>query len=123
MHFKKKLWKIGNYSNPKMYQPKNLVNSNLESFKKAINELENGEKGKKFDNTIKKNNFSFTNYIFHLINYKHRNPSISYFEKFRTQMLSEENIIQNHLDIYKLLKKCNLERHNPFYLTNLDKKT
>lgn len=104
-------------------KPKNLVNSNLESFKKAINELENGEKGKKFDNTIKKNNFSFTNYIFHLINYKHRNPSISYFEKFRTQMLSEENIIQNHLDIYKLLKKCNLERHNPFYLTNLDKKT
>ena len=40
------------------------------------------------------------------------NPKIKYYENLRTQIISEENIIQNHLDIYKLVKVCQIENTN-----------
>lgn len=102
---------------------KNLNNSNLENFKRTFSQLKTGRNEK--NNTskeIKRINFTFFEYVIYLICLKTRYPNISYLEKFRTQIISEENIIQNHLDIYKLLKFCNIESHNPFYLESLENK-
>ena len=32
------------------------------------------------------------------------NPKISFYEDLRTKLISEENIIQNYIDIYNLLE-------------------
>ena len=39
------------------------------------------------------------------------NPKISFYEEFRAKIISEENIIQNHLELCKLFnnKKCKSE--------------
>ena len=102
----------------------NLNNSNLENYKRTFSQLKTGRNENNDDTSkiIKKKNFTLFDYIFYLICLKTRNPKISYLEKFRTQVISEENIMQNHLDIYKLLKFCNIERKNPFYLNNLENK-
>ena len=39
-------------------------------------------------------------------------PKIQYYDDFRNEIISEENILQYHLDIYKLLKACNIERNS-----------
>jgi hypothetical protein len=41
------------------------------------------------------------------------NSKIQYYDDFRKQIISEENILQYHLDIYKLLKACNIEKNSP----------
>ena len=66
------------------------------------------QKTKKSDNntiSLKKNNFTLINYIYYLITFKRGNPKIKFFEDFRTKIISEENLLQNYSDIYKLLKK------------------
>ena len=35
---------------------------------------------------------------------------ISYYEDFRAKLISEENIIQSYLDVYRLLKTNNLSK-------------
>jgi len=102
----------------------NLNDSNLENYKRTFTQLktERNEINDDTNKIIKRKNISFLGYIFYLICFKTNNPKISYLEKFRTQVISEENIIQNHLDIYKLLKFCNIERHNPFYLKDIGNK-
>lgn len=97
-----------------------VIDSNIENFKKTFRESKAGKKDNDNDKNLEKRDFTLLNFIFYLISCKNGNLKISYFEKFRTQIISEENIIQNHLDIYKLLKVCNIERHNPFYLKNLE---
>ena len=39
---------------------------------------------------------------------------MTYYEDFRAKLISEENIIQNYMDINKLLKVCNLEKTDLF---------
>ena len=38
------------------------------------------------------------------------NPYISYYEDFRAKLISEENIIQNYIDVYKLLEVNKLKK-------------
>ena len=83
---------------------------------------ERNENNEDTNKIIKRKNFSIFEYIFYLMCLKTGNSRILYLEKFRTQVISEENIIQNHLDIYKLLKFCNIERHNLFFLKELENK-
>ena len=59
-----------------------------------------------------KQNFSYCDYIKYIIYCKKNNPKISYYENFRREIISEENLLQYHLDIYELLKFCNLEKKN-----------
>ena len=35
---------------------------------------------------------------------------LQYYEDFRAKLISEENIIQNYMDTYKLLKHCNIKK-------------
>jgi hypothetical protein len=65
---------------------------------------------------IKKQKFSWCNYILYIIYFKNKNFKIKFYEYFRAQILSEESIIQNNLDIYKLLNHCNIKRTTLFSL-------
>ena len=38
------------------------------------------------------------------------NPYISYYEDFRSKLISEENIIQNYIDAYNLLDVNKLKK-------------
>ena len=59
---------------------------------------------------IKKQKFSWCNYILYMMFFRNKNFEIKFYEYFRTQILSEESIMQNNLDIYKLLNHCNIKR-------------
>ncbi len=59
---------------------------------------------------IKKQKFSWCNYILYIMFFKNKNFKIKFYEYFRAQILSEENLMQNNLDIYKLLKFCNIKK-------------
>ena len=61
---------------------------------------------------IKKEKISWFSYILYLVLFKRNNSKIKFFENFRAHTLSEENLMQNKCDIYKLLEYCNLKRIN-----------
>ncbi len=42
--------------------------------------------------------------------FKSKKYKIKFYEYFRADMLSEEILLKNNLDIYKLLKYCNIKR-------------
>ena len=65
---------------------------------------------------IEKQNFNWFNYLYYIILCRKNNPKMKYYEDFRAQIISEENLIQNHLNVYKIFKACNLE--NPPNLLN-----
>ena len=50
-----------------------------------------------------KQNFNWFSYIKYMVLCGKNNPKISFYEDFRTKLISEENIIQNYIDIYNLL--------------------
>ena len=86
---------------------------------KDSNELETEKKQVKYK-PILKQNFTWCNYFYFLLTCKSGNPKISYYENFRTQIISEENIIQNHLNIFKLMKVCKIDNIDPFKVKNLN---
>ena len=57
-----------------------------------------------------KQNFNWCKYLYYLICCGRNDEKIRYYEDFRCKLISEENIIQNYLDIYKLLKHCNVQK-------------
>ena len=57
---------------------------------------------------IEKQNFTWIKYIWFMISCGKSDKIIAYYETFRAKLISEENIIQNYLDVYKLLKINNL---------------
>ena len=40
------------------------------------------------------------------------NLKLSYYDDFRNEIISEENLVQSYLNIYKLLKACNIEKYS-----------
>ena len=73
------------------------------------------EKKDEFDpesKPLEKQNFHWCKYLGYLICCGRTDKKITYYEDFRAKMISEENIIQNYLDIYKLLKACNIKKTN-----------
>ena len=60
--------------------------------------------------------FSYFAYIKYIICCGKNNPKISYYEEFRNELISEENMVQYHLDIYKLLKANNIENKSSIIL-------
>ena len=101
------------YNNSKMpYESKYNKPYNISNEKNQIESLENAKNSGTEKNTkeineelpIKKHNFNWFKYIWYLICCKSNDKTISYFENIRSSLISEENIIQNYLDIYKLLK-------------------
>ena len=50
---------------------------------------------------LKKQSFNWCNYLGHLICCERTNKKIKFYKDFRAKLISEENIIQNYIDIYK----------------------
>ena len=63
---------------------------------------------------IKSPKISWFKYIWHQICCKSNDNMISYWENIRNSLISEENIIQNYLDIYQLLKINGLTKKDIF---------
>ena len=86
-----------------------------------VNKKENNENDKDKDNKcgnenkqINKQNFKWFKYLLYLITFGRSDVKIAYYETFRGKLISEENIIQNYLDTYKLLKLNNLPTKDLF---------
>ena len=97
---------------------RNVFDSKNEDAKRSIDELETKNK-ETITKPINKQKFSFLKYIYYILCCKN-DPKIKYYEIFRTQIISEENLIQNHFNIYKLLQVCDLKNLNPFEIKNLN---
>ena len=59
---------------------------------------------------IQKQHFTWFRYMRYFICCGRNDKKIEYYETFRAKLISEENIIQNYLDIYKLLKVNNMQK-------------
>ena len=74
--------------------------------------INNDTKKEDINNPIKKQNFNWFKYIWYKIRCSKNNPMISYYEDYRTKLISEESLITGQLDIYRLAKICKLECKN-----------
>ena len=99
----------------------NINNNNIRPYRGRNDKKANNNKNtinkfvtEKNDENIKmeKQNFSWFAYMKFLICCGRNSPKIQYYDDFRNEIISEENILQYHLDIYKLLKACNIERNS-----------
>ena len=88
----------GNYNIRRKYEIKN----NFNNYK--LNEKNNV-------NINGKQNFTWFQYIKFMLYCSRNNPGISYYEEFRAKILSEEMIVQNHLDWAKFFEKS-LKKEN-----------
>ena len=61
---------------------------------------------------IKKEKISWFNYIKYIVLFKRQDSNIKFYENFRAQILSEENLMQNKYDIYRLLEYFNIKKNN-----------
>ena len=111
------------YKNKYYYKNNNKIlkekNENLKITIRAVRKTsEQKYKKEEGELTIKRHNFNWFKYIWYLICCKSNNNMIGYWENIRYSLISEENIIQNYIDIYTLLKIHNIEKKNIF--NNLD---
>ena len=96
------------------FKSENILNKNKNKKKFSVIKDKDYENINKPIKPIKKNNFTWLNYFCYFISFKKINHKITFYEDFRAQIISEENLLQNYSDIFKLLKICNIERPNPF---------
>jgi len=110
-----------NKSNSIQSSEKNIVECKSMSLKFSSNDLITEARDEK-NKPITKQNFTWCNYIYYsfilLFCCKSINPKINFYENFRRQIISEENMIQNHLNIYKLIRHCKFEHFDPFSFKN-----
>ena len=110
--------KYNNYKN--IIKQKNILNDKSNQFKAFENRYSvTKRKNEEDDNSyklIEKQQFNWFKYLGYMICCKRNNLKIQYYEDFRAQIISEESLIQNHLNVYRLLKVCKIE--NPPNLLN-----
>ena len=100
--------------NNKILREKNQIINIKISNKSLRKALENNHKKNEEDLHIKRHNFKWFKYIWYLICCKSNDKMIGYWENIRNCLISEENIIQNYLDIYKLLKINGIKKKDIF---------
>ena len=96
-----------NNSNNYIQYMKQNNNMRRVRFKKRNNVRKNSvasSERKEEDKPMHKIDMNFCTYIGFVICCHRNNPGMKYYEDFRGDMISEENLIQCQLDIYKLLK-------------------
>jgi hypothetical protein len=116
---------IYNFNKNKKYRLNEIKNkkNEFENFgyiKKVVRKKENLEPNKDNDKTEgesvlskkpnEKQNFNWFSYIKYIVLCGKNNPYISYYEEFRSKLISEENIIQNYIDVYRLLEVNKLKK-------------
>ena len=105
---KKECKKVNHIKMPKSNSNVRINKINLENAFFEIRDKNNNI----IQKPIKKEKISWFSYILYICLFKRKNSKIKYYEKFRAQILSEENLMKNNFDIYKLLDYCNLNRFN-----------
>ena len=101
----------GNMNNNIVIRPYKRRRDKKHMFtKNTLNQFFTDKNEEKKDITNQRQKFHWFSYIKFLICCGKSNQKMAYYEDFRRIIISEENILQNHLDIYKLLKACNIER-------------
>jgi len=89
----------------------NLSNYKRETnFKNQIIEKKSNLEDSNEQRVIEKQKFNWFKYLIFMISCGNSDKKIAYYETFRAKLISEENIIQNYLDIYKLLKLNNIHK-------------
>lgn len=84
---------------------------NKETYSKNLKDETTTEKKEEIENRpLEKQNFNWCKFLGYLICCGRNDKKMSYYEDFRAKLISEENIIQNYLDTYKLLKHCGLKK-------------
>ena len=116
---------IYNFNRNKRYRLNEIKNkkNEFENFgyiKKVVRKKENLEPNKDNDKVEgesvlskkpnEKQNFNWFSYIKYIVLCGKNNPYISYYEEFRSKLISEENIIQNYIDVYRLLEVNKLKK-------------
>ena len=114
-----------NFNRNKRYRLNEIKNkkNEFENFgyiKKVVRKKENLEPNKDNDKAEgesvlskkpnEKQNFNWFSYIKYIVLCGKNNPYISYYEEFRSKLISEENIIQNYIDVYRLLEVNKLKK-------------
>ena len=89
----------------------NRKNNNNNSFSKN-GETEESKEDNDFlkEMPLEKKNFNWFKYIWFMICCGTNDKNIAFYENLRTNLISEENIIQCYLDIYQLLKVNNIQK-------------
>ena len=81
------------------------------TMSKQLKDEATTEKKDDFENRpLEKQNFHWCKFLGYLICCGRNNEKMKYYEDFRAKLISEENIIQNYLDTYKLLKHCDIKK-------------
>ena len=99
-----------NINTESYYELKYANSKNLESK----NKMETDKIDDLVNRPIEKQNFTWCQYIRYLICCRRKDHKILFYEDFRAKLISEENIIQNYLDIYQLLRINNIMRKSIF---------
>ena len=104
--------KVHNKDNNYRNKEKKILELNLKTIENNSDYIENMP--------IEKINIIWFKYFWYLINCgKNNNKQLEYYENFRAKIISEESIIQNHFDIYKLLYSHKLsEKGNDYKKKN-----
>ena len=113
---------LNNINNNKLGKKLNKNNMNIAShsnINSSIGQLETNKKTIEYE-PIETQNLSFLKYLYFLI--YNNNPKINYYENLRAQLISEENMIQNHININNLLRFCQLENIDPFEIKSSEQK-
>ena len=90
-----------------------IGNNNLYNFNKDINPSEQ-KKEEILAKPDKKVNFCWCQYIWDMICCGTSNKNIAYYEDFRKRILSEENLIISHSNLYKIINFSGLDNHEDF---------
>ena len=86
-------------------------NENRDTYSKNLKDETTTEKKDDIENRpLEKQNFNWCKFLGYLICCGRTDKKMSYYEDFRSKLISEENIIQNYLDTYKLLKHCGIKK-------------
>jgi hypothetical protein len=84
---------------------------NYNTMARNLKDENTTEKKDDFENRpLEKQNFNWCKFLGYLICCGRNDQKMKYYEDFRAKLISEDNIIQNYLDTYKLLKHCNLKK-------------
>ena len=87
----------GNYGQKRNTQREDTTKRIIIEKKEKKDENENENENK----PLEKQNFNWCNYLGYLICCEKTNKNMSYYKEFRARLISEENIIQNYMDVYK----------------------
>jgi hypothetical protein len=111
--------KIFDFKNENKYNIKDIAsfgNNNLYNFNKDINKMKSYEQKDEdiLQKPNKKVNFCWCQYIWDMICCGTSNKNIAYYENFRKRILSEENMIISHSNLYKAINFLGLDNHEDF---------